>query len=342
MMKLLKTAVFLAMMSCMAFLMNHLTLNRTSEGCIQLTDFYQLQEDHTDVLCLGSSHVYYGINTCLLYDDYGIAGYLLASPGQPVWISYYLLEEALKTQNPGLVIFDVGTLFQKEDDFGSSSWETLISMKPSYTKWNALKAVNRYGECLDTASAFFSFPYYHMRSLSLSEQDYRNTELIRYHGYKPEFGVISAQELAKWEKKKVPDSDAAAPVTERTKEFLLKIIYLCSQNDISLVLVNSPFANLTLEKLETGNYIRLLAEEHGIPFLEGNRLTDEMQICFQDDLLDASHLNYYGSVKYTDYLAKWLKKNYDIPDRRGDSRYQEWEAASRLFYKREGENLNQP
>ncbi len=157
--------------------MNHLTLNRTSEGCIQLSDFYQLEKNQTDVLCIGSSHVYYGINTCLLYDDYGMASYLLASPGQPVWISYYLLEEALKTQNPGLVIFDIGTLFQKADDFGSSSWETLISMKPSRTKWNALKAVNRYGEVLDTIGAFLTFPYYHMRSLSLDEQDFKKQSL---------------------------------------------------------------------------------------------------------------------------------------------------------------------
>ena len=200
--KICKTAVFFTVMTCMTFLMNHLTLNRTSEGCIQLSDFYQLEKNQTDVLCIGSSHVYYGINTCLLYDDYGIASYLLASPGQPVWISYYLLEEALKTQSPGLVIFDIGTLFQKADDFGSSSWETLISMKPSLTKWNALKAVNRYGEVLDTIGAFFTFPYYHMRSLSLDEQDYKNTELIRYNGYRPAFDVISESELAKWEKGK--------------------------------------------------------------------------------------------------------------------------------------------
>ncbi len=135
---------FWCVLGGMVLALNHVTLNRSSEGCIQLADFYKLDEEEVDVLCIGSSHVYYGINTCQLYDDYGIASYLLASPGQPVWISYYLLEEALKTQKPRLVIFDIGTLFRKEEDFGSYSWETLISMKPSQTKWNAIQAVNQY------------------------------------------------------------------------------------------------------------------------------------------------------------------------------------------------------
>ncbi len=119
-------------------ILNYMTLNRKSEGCIQLADFYELDKNQVDVLCIGSSHVYYGINTCQLFEDYGIASYLLASPGQPVWISYYLLEEALKTQYPRLVVLDIGTLYRKEEDFGAYSWETVISMKPSKTKWGAI------------------------------------------------------------------------------------------------------------------------------------------------------------------------------------------------------------
>lgn len=330
--KAAKTILFMIFMLGITIMLNHLTLNRRSEGCIQLADFYSLEKNQPDVLCIGSSHVYYGFNTCLMYDDYGIASFLLASPGQPVWISYGLLEEALKTQSPKLVVFDIGTLFQKGDDFGSSSWETLISMRPSLTKWNILKAVNRDGDFLDMARAFFSFPYYHERVLSLTEEDYRNINRTRYHGYRPEFTSISENELAKWEGKAKPVSEKVLPVSERTEEYLRKMMDLCREKEIALLFVNSPFANQTEEKRETGNYVRNLAGEYDIPVLEGNDLTDEMQIVFEEDLLDASHLNYYGSVKYTDYLAKWIKENYSIPDRREDERYWEWEKASEQFW----------
>lgn len=356
--------VFLILIAVFSIGLNQMTLNRKSEGCIQLSDFYQLPEHRVDVLCVGSSHVYYGINTCLLYETYGIASYLLASPGQPMWISYYLLEEAFKTQSPQLVVFDIGTLFRKEEDFGAYSWETLISMKPSLSKWNAIQAVNEYEQCLDTVGAFLSFPYYHNRYVTLTSQDYQEEERIRYNGYKPEFTTIAQKELEKWEDEisrevwteegasqvetetvkclaQGPEETAVLPdaITERTKHYLRKFIQLCQDREVKLLLVNSPFANQADEKREAGRYIRMIADEYEVPLLEGNYLVDEMQIDFADDLLDASHLNYYGSVKYTDYLAQWMLENCSLADRRGDEAYSGWEQESDLFWENYGEQL---
>ena len=55
-----------------------------------LYDFYRfVEKDTIDVLCIGSSHVYCGINPVQMYDDYGIAAYNLASGSQALW--YVLL-----------------------------------------------------------------------------------------------------------------------------------------------------------------------------------------------------------------------------------------------------------
>ena len=70
------------------------------------------------------------------------------------------------------------------------------------------------------------------------------------------------------------------------------MIQLCQDQGISLLLVNSPFANQVEEKRVAGNYIRVIADSYGVPLLEGNYLVDEMEIDFEKDLLDASHLNY--------------------------------------------------
>ncbi len=330
--RLFSTLFIICMITAVGFTLNSVTKNRTSQGCIQLTDFYRLPEQTVDVLCIGSSHVYYSIHAPRLYDRYGMAAYLLASPGQPVWISYYFLEEALKTQSPRLVVFDVCTLYRREADAGSASWPSLISMKPSVRKWKAIRAVNQEGKQLDSIAAFFSFPYYHTRYDELNRQDYENTKRVRYNGYFPSFERISESELSKWENRKKPDSEKELPLAERSGEYLLKMIQLCEENEIPLVFVNSPFANQSLEKRETANYVASLAAEHGIPMLEGNDYVEEMQIDFATDLLDASHLNYYGSVKYTQYLAEWLQESAALPDRRGDIRYWAWEEAGEQFW----------
>lgn len=280
--KLCSTLFLLCMFVGIATVLGRATLNRTDAGCIQLADFYRLEEDTVDVLFVGSSHVYYSINTCNLYDDYGIASYLLASPAQPVWISYYFLQEALKTQSPRLVVFDVCTLYKKQSDVGAASLPSLISMKPSREKWKAIRAVNQEEKLLDAVSAFFSFPYYHTRYDELTRQDYENTKRVRY------------------------------------------------QKNIPLLLVNSPYLNQTEEKQKAYNYVFAIAKEYNIPFLDSN-FVKEMQIDFAKDLLEPSHLNYYGSVKYTDYLAKWIKAHCPLPDRRADKRYQSWEEMSRKF-----------
>lgn len=328
--RLFSTLFIICMITAVGFTLNSVTKNRTSQGCIQLTDFYRLPEQTVDVLCIGSSHVYYSIHAPRLYDRYGMAAYLLASPGQPVWISYYFLEEALKTQSPRLVVFDVCTLYRREADAGSASWPSLISMKLSVRKWKAIRAVNQEGKQLDSIAAFFSFPYYHTRYDELNRQDYENTKRVRYNGYFPSFERISESELSQWKDADRTNPGLAEPLAARAETYLRRLIELCQKKELPLLLVNSPYLNQTLEKQKAYNYVSLIAQEYGVPYLDGNYI-EEMQIDFKEDLLEASHLNYFGSIKYTDYLAGWMKQHYLIPDRRGNAGYRSWEETSRKF-----------
>lgn len=328
--KILSCIFIFCLIIGIAITLNKITLNRTSQGCIQLTDFYKLDEDTVDVLFIGSSHVYYSVHTCLLYDKYGIASYLLASPGQPVWMSYYFLEEALKTQSPRLVVFDVCTLYQKAADVGASSWPSLISMKPSYTKWKAIRAVNSEGELLDALGAYLSFPYYHTRYKELTRQDYHNTERVRYNGYKPNFNNMDKEELEEWMNIDKTGFNKIGTITERTEMYLRNFIELCQGKNIPLLIVNAPYANHTLEKQQSYNYVSKVVHEYGIPFLDANydsRITVE----YEKDLFEPSHLNYTGSVKYTEYLAEALTGYVKLPDRRGDGDYRHWDEVSDLF-----------
>lgn len=320
--KLFSTLFLVCMITGIGIGLHRATLNRSDEGCVQLADFYRLEKDTVDVLFVGSSHVYYSVNTCMLYDDHGIASYLLASPGQPVWISYYFLEEALKTQSPELVVFDVCTLYKKESDIGAASWPSLISMKPSLAKWRAICAVNQKERQLDSIGAFFSFPYYHTRYTQPSESEQR------YNGFKPDFSVISKRELAEWKHTDRTNFDRAVPVSAQTEHYLRKLIALCQEKQIQLLLVNAPYLNQTEEKQTAYNYVFRIAQEYGVPYIDSN-FVEEMQIDFATDLLEPSHLNYYGSMKYTDYLAGWFEEHYELPDRRADIRYEDWKEASK-------------
>ena len=78
------------------------TFNVTDEfvGCLSQ------EKDTLDVIFLGSSHAYLGIQPMQLWEEYGIASYNLCSAEQPFWVSYYTIKEALKTQHPKVILLD--------------------------------------------------------------------------------------------------------------------------------------------------------------------------------------------------------------------------------------------
>ena len=73
----------------------------------QYREFYNMEKDTVDVLFLGTSHSYCGFSPQDFYDLHGIRSYNLGSSRQGIWLSYYWLKEALKTQKPKIVVKEV-------------------------------------------------------------------------------------------------------------------------------------------------------------------------------------------------------------------------------------------
>ncbi len=68
-----------------------------------------LPEHSMDYLVLGSSQAQYSFMPAVFYEDTGLYGYVAGSACQPLEVSYEMLKEFLKTQDPKLVILEVYT-----------------------------------------------------------------------------------------------------------------------------------------------------------------------------------------------------------------------------------------
>ena len=73
------------------------------------------------------------------------------------------------------------------------------------------------------------------------------------------------------------------------------------------------------------NDIAQMAQAGGILFDNANLKYEELGLDFGTDFNDYSHLNYLGEGKYTLYLGGLIKNCFDVPDRRGDERYESWD-----------------
>ena len=63
---------------CILFLrVSEIFRAKTSNASDMVHTFYDIEEDTLDVLCLGSSHAYYGFQPNLLLNEYGITSCVL-------------------------------------------------------------------------------------------------------------------------------------------------------------------------------------------------------------------------------------------------------------------------
>lgn len=73
--------------------------------------FYQEEQESIDIIFLGSSHIYNGINPIIVYDITHMTGFDLSSSGQDIPTSYFYLKESLQYQHPSYVVLDTYGIF---------------------------------------------------------------------------------------------------------------------------------------------------------------------------------------------------------------------------------------
>lgn len=300
---------------------------KSYHGVNQKEGLYWQPKDSIDVVMMGTSHVHCNINTALLWERYGIAAYDYSGAEQPLWMTYYYLKEFYKYQTPGAVIVDMYAPARFKEDY-QYDWmaENVYGMRFSLNKLQMLSASV---EPERLHEYFPSFAVYHNRYDDLETDDFENffwdeKEKEAFKGYTPYWDRTPQTR---------PDisEDGSGGLTEKSEEYLRKIIALTKEKGSDLVLIVAPYI-ITAEDKQTYNRIVEIAAEEGITFINYNEYYDEIGLDFNEDFYDESHLNYWGSCKFTDYLGIFLTYNDRIPDRRGRKGYESWDDNVRIIY----------
>lgn len=301
-----------------AFVLNSYT-KRVSTSRESLYEYYNNIPPKTiDVLCVGSSHTYCGINPIVMFRDYGIAAFDLAAGFQPTWCSYYYIEEALKKQDPQCIILDIYTACFEPESFENTVQMNLNGMRLSYTKWKALTAY----DCDEKLDVFLEFPISHGNYSKISAKDYNiNTE--RYLGYYYSNNIAQLSDINS-ERNMILSIADKSTISLKSEEWLIKIIESCRQKEVDLILVNAPIPNYNEDLQKNVNYISDIADKYNVPFLDGCVNYNQIGIDYAEDSMDENHINYYGSVKYTKWICDYLINNFELPNRSSDKKYEYW------------------
>ena len=255
--------------------------------------------------------MYENISTVALYRDYGISSYIRGSAQQLPWQSYYLLEDTLRYETPDVVVFNVLALKYGEPQSESYNRMTLDGMEWSLSKWNAIEASMTEDE--NMIDYVFPFLRYHSRWSELTATDFEHVfdkDRVTINGYYMRTDVLPEGPFPD----PMPLADYTLP--ETSMEYLSRIVELCRENDIELVLIKAP----TLYPHwydQWDEQVRDFAAANNVPYINYIYLRDQIGLDMSVDTYDAGlHLNLSGAEKFADYIGQYLVDNYDLTDYR--------------------------
>lgn len=271
----------------------------TDQSFIQIESFHSLPANSVDVLFLGSSHMWHGIDTKYLFDEYGIKGYNYASNWQHIATTELFLEDALSTQTPKLVVIDT----QRINDVFADRY---LDGEIYYTKaLNAPLGKERYLSTVlnqdNNASDAYTFPFL---SFHNNWEDFDADNFI-YGNDIPDFVETRGYDSVS---KKLDDDDffilEDAKISEEVEinhnqlEIMDRIVQMAADKNVRLLFITLPYGNT----YNYGNATKAYAQSKGIEYLNFFDHLNELSLDEENDFYDSSHLNTNGAKKTTEYL----------------------------------------
>ena len=324
----------------------HYLFRNVDRASLRVDGFRLEEPDSLDVLFLGASEIYYGFSSVDAYARCGFTSYPYTIPSCPVTLWKPMLEEALRTQSPQLIVVELSSASEEKTEkiLSNAALHYLMDGMPlSLFKIKTLeKLLAADGEgYYDDASAFLvPFVKYHdnwkdfetMKNIALGAR------ALEKRGYAMLRGECS---VAKGSKPNTPVQDITGdyselPLHELVEEGLLDFMDYCRGLDIPVLFTRFPHRTES-ENIMYPNYQRMntavrLVREQGFPVLDLEYLSDEIGIDMDKDYCSSFHLNLYGQQKLTAYLADYLVREYDVtPRRQSEKQLAEW-AASVEYY----------
>ena len=304
--KYLRVSLFFLILTVLLAALSALFLpkgNRLEDGIQDpaLYAFLGEPENSLDVVVIGDSIPLCSFVPAYLWEDRGIPSYVCASTAQSSASSYSLLQTFLGRQQPVVVLYEADQLFLNLSlpELLAAGRDHILPVFQYHDTWKYVRPHQM-----------------------LSARDY--TFVSPEKGYHMRKTIESLSSL--------PDVDwqdpSMEPISKTNQLILRQTLELCLKHGARLVLYSAP--NATGWSVARYNALTALAEQLGVPYLDGN--VDCPEIDWTRDTLDAGeHLNLRGAKKATQWLGQVLSDMDLFSDKRTDPAYAAWDASLEEF-----------
>lgn len=266
------------------------------------------KENTIDVIALGDSLIYSSISPMEIWGNYGYTSYDCSGPAQIIPETYEYLKVAIDSQHPKVVFFEADVLFR-------NSKKKKLIWKAKEIVFNLVPVIKHH----DNWKKLFI----------TKENNYNNVDI--YKGYKYITKIAPGKKIdhMKQNSKKID-------LPKGNLEYLLKIVELCNENNVKLVLVGMP----SQISWNYQKYIKInnIANNYNLEFLDLNT-NNPVNIDWETDTKDKGmHLNYKGAKKVSLFLGNYLKDTNLLTDKRNDSKFKTWNDNYTMYQKKSNNN----
>ncbi len=311
--------------------------------------YYQFTKNNeVDIVMVGNSHLYAGINPKNLSCALGVNCFILAAPGTSITDAYYCLKEAIAVCKPKIAVIETYAIENYQTHGFTDS-----RLSDQFQSFHARKNLSQ--KLLSTPELFTSSHYLPAWSNTIRNHSYiftdqqqikknvqaKNSKMDNklYLGRFVSFPTgMTDSTLQKY------DIHGAASIVdgnnfsvgEEARQYVRKIVDLCRENNVEPVFLTIPMYHRHIKNYDVWE-ARLVEElaPYNSAWLNLQSPYDYdafVPLCFENSVRSNQHLSYQGSLISSYKLAHFIHEKFPekLPNRSKDTKWND------LFYGEEG------
>ncbi len=328
---LLKTLLFSGLLAAALYPFDRLLLDKSKEDVNSYEMLYATANNSLDVLFLGNSHLFRGIDPRVFDARTGLNSRLVFSSGSNIAQVYYDLLESLNSQSPKLVVIETWPIFAPSSGnnnlFVDGNLRNQNFSAPHSKRFGEIKykEISRAYPGNDKWFHMFNFFRYHERwtNLELMEESLLiETTLTAEEAYYRRYYRTDQMSMAlepRYMRYKFKEDKMY--ISEDEEYFLKEIISLTQEEGIKLLFLSVPVYDVYFDKVKVGfdrlhkhlnaltaahDHVDLLDLNYEFGGFSRNLILNERR------LHTNQHLNYSGQIRTTGIVVDYIQSKYQI------------------------------
>lgn len=314
-------------------------------------DFESLAEKtNVDIIFYGSSMSHTAYNPLVINHFTKSISYNLGADALRIPVSDLIFKKSLEYTKPKLIIIEVhesSIKNPKDDNIKGLQLEVLDFV--SNTDIDKIEFVKQnYGNNYFLPT-MFPLIRNHTKWNDFNLLDFNKRKEIdssRYYYFGGHYGLINPIDEIKYKKYKdfktnpIKRDTSKDLFSKEEKEIFIKFIKRAKNLNIEVLVVTSPYLLARFNNNSFFDEINKITDSLQVNFINLNDYYKEIGITF-NDFSDKSHLSEKGSIKTSEFLAKYINENYALGNRETDIIWQEIDSLFPILIEKYAEVKDQ-